>query len=272
MRFEIFTLFPEFFVSPLDSSILKRARTAGAIELDVHDIRDAASDKHRVCDDAPFGGGAGMVMKAEPVAQSIERVLKFEVGSQEAPCPIILMSPQGRTLNDAIVRELAALPRLALLCAHYEGLDERAIEAIVTDEISVGDYVLTGGEAAALILMDAVSRFVPGVLGNEASAPDDSFAHGLLEAPHYTRPAEWRGREVPEVLLSGDHARIARWRQKEGLRRTIHRRLDLIHGRELSSEERLLVAEILAEDEARKRESGRGDKSVPSVKSESEDV
>ena len=195
-----------------------------------------------------------MVMKAEPVAQSVERVLEWEAGSGPPPCPIILMSPQGRTLNDRIVRELCRHPRLVLLCAHYEGLDERAVEALVTDEISIGDYVLTGGEVAALVVMDAVSRWVPGVLGNEESVAGDSFGDGLLEAPHYTRPAEWRGRGVPEVLLSGDHARIERWRRREGLRRTIHRRLDLIHKRELSDEERLLMAEILAEDEAHKRQ------------------
>lgn len=265
MRFEIFTLFPDFFASPLESSILKRAQVAGAVEVGVHDIREAATDKHHVCDDAPFGGGAGMVMKAEPVAKSVERVLEWEAGSGAPPCPIILLSPQGRTLNDRMVRELSEHSQLALLCAHYEGIDERAVEAVVTDEISVGDYVLTGGETAALVLMDAVARFVPGVLGNEESAHGDSFADGLLEAPHYTRPAIWREREVPEVLLSGDHARIERWRRKERLRRTIHRRLDLIHKRELSDDERLLMTEILAEDEARKREQGERDLSPKEI-------
>jgi tRNA (guanine37-N1)-methyltransferase len=228
MRFDVFTLFPGFFESPLDSSILKRARAAGALEVAVHDIRTWTTDRHHVCDDAPYGGGAGMVLKAEPVALALEDVLKFTVGHQEPSCPVILMSPQGRTLTQEIAEKLSTEPRVALLCGHYEGIDERVIAAAVTDEISIGDYVLTGGEIAALTVIDAVARHVPGVLGNADSAAGDSFAAGLLEAPHYTRPAEWRGQGVPEVLLGGHHGEVAKWRRRESLRRTWQRRPDLI--------------------------------------------
>ncbi len=227
MRFDIFTLFPAYFDGPFGSSILKRAIESGAISIGLHDIRDFAADKHRRADDAPFGGGAGMVMKAEPVARALESVLNFDVGSKP-PCPIIYLSPQGRTLNHKIVGELAALPRIALLCGHYEGIDERAIGSCVTDEISLGDFVLTGGESAAAVLVESVSRFVPDVLGNEASAAGDSFSNGLLEAPCYTRPANWRGMDVPETLLSGHHGEIEKWRFREGLRRTMLRRPELV--------------------------------------------
>ena len=228
MRFDVFTLFPDYFSGPLGSSILKRAIEAEKLSVNLHDIRDWTTDKHRSADDAPFGGGAGMILRPEPVARAIESVLNFDVGVCAPPCPIVYLSPQGRTLNQKIVEELAALPRIALLCGHYEGIDERAIEACVTDEISLGDFVLTGGEGAAAILIEAVARFVPEVLGNDLSARGDSFADGLLEAPHYTRPANWRGREVPEVLLSGHHANIVEWRFWEGLKRTLRRRPDLV--------------------------------------------
>ena len=228
MRFDVFTLFPAYFEGPLSTSILARAIGKGAIEVGLHDIRDWATDKHRVTDDYPFGGGAGMVMKAEPVARALEDVLKFEVGISKPPCPIVYLSPQGRTLNQNVVNELAALPQIALLCGHYEGVDERVIESCVTDEISLGDFVLTGGEGAAAILIEAVARWVPEVLGNQNSAPGDSFANGLLETPHYTRPAQWREREVPEILMSGHHAKIEEWRFKQGVQRTLERRPDLI--------------------------------------------
>ncbi|MBV9868399.1 MAG: tRNA (guanosine(37)-N1)-methyltransferase TrmD [Abitibacteriaceae bacterium] len=228
MRFDIFTLFPSYFEGPFHSSILKRAQSNGAIEIAVHDIRAWTTDRHHVCDDAPYGGGAGMVMKAEPVAKAIEDVLNLKVGPGEAACPVILMSPQGRRFSQAVAQELSQLPRVALLCGHYEGLDERAVELFVTDEISIGDYVLTGGEPAAAVIVDAVARLVPGVLGNEESAVGDSFADGLLEAPHYTRPVEWRGLRVPDVLLSGHHGEVAKWRWKEGLQRTLQRRPDLV--------------------------------------------
>jgi tRNA (guanine37-N1)-methyltransferase len=252
MKFDVFTLFPEFFAGPLTSSILKRGQASGALQIGVHDIRNWAEGKHRVCDDYPFGGGAGMVMKAEPVAAAIESVLNFnagpsgnaECGTRNAechdnstlrtqhstlkpPCPVILMTPQGRPFSQAIARELSEQPHLALLCGHYEGIDERAVNLLVTDEISIGDYVLTGGEAAALVIIEAVARLVPGVLGNEASPLEESFSEGLLEAPCYTRPALWRGQNVPEVLLSGHHGETARWKRREALKRTLERRPDL---------------------------------------------
>ena len=228
MQFDIFTLFPAFFDGPFGNSILKRARDSGVLHIALHDMRNWAEGRHRVCDDYPYGGGAGMVMKAEPVAAAVENVLNFKAGHEKSPCPVILMSPQGRAFTQAVAEELSTLPRLALLCGHYEGIDERAVEMLVTDEISIGDYVLTGGELAALVIVDAVARLVPGVLGNEQSAAHDSFTDRLLEAPHYTRPAEWRGVAVPEVLLSGHHGEVARWRFKEALRRTLQRRPDLI--------------------------------------------
>jgi tRNA (guanine37-N1)-methyltransferase len=228
MRFDIFTLFPTFFEGPFGHSILKRGLDKGLLEVGIHDIRDWTHDRHRTVDDYPFGGGAGMVMKAEPVANALEDVLKFNAGVSAPPCPVILMTPQGRRFNQRIAEELAAHPRLAFLCGHYEGIDERAVEACVTDEISIGDYILTGGESAAAIIVEAVARLVPGVLGNEQSAAGESFSHGLLEAPHYTRPAVWRGREVPPVLLSGNHGEIEKWRFREGLRRTWLRRPELV--------------------------------------------
>jgi tRNA (guanine37-N1)-methyltransferase len=227
MRFDIFTLFPDFFAGPFNNSILKRAQAAGALEIGIHDIRNWAPGKHRVCDDYPFGGGAGMVMKPEPVAAALEDVLNFNAVLQEPPCPVVLLSPQGRVFTQTVAQELSAWPRLALLCGHYEGIDERAVELLVTDEISIGDYVLTGGELAAAVVIDAVARLVPGVLGNAESAAHDSFSNGLLEAPQYTRPAEWRGQPVPEVLLSGHHGKVAEWRLRQSLRRTRQRRPDL---------------------------------------------
>jgi tRNA (guanine37-N1)-methyltransferase len=237
MRFDIFTLFPGFFVSPLESSILGRAQKNRVLEVGVHDIRAWTDDKHHVCDDVPYGGGAGMVMKAEPVARAVEDVLKWDAVSQagQPPCPVILMSPQGRPFSQEIARELSGHSRIAILCGHYEGIDERAIAMLVTDEISVGDYVLTGGEVASLIVMDAVARLIPGVLGNEQSAQSDSFQDGLLEAPHYTRPQEWRSLKVPDVLLSGHHAEIEKWRRRQGLRRTFARRRDLVEKIEYSN-------------------------------------
>jgi len=228
MRFDILTLFPEYFGGILASSILKRARESGAIEIGVHDIRSYATDKHHICDDAPYGGGAGMVMKAEPLALALEDVLKFAVGHGEPPCPVVLMTPQGRRFTQEVAHELSGHRQLCLVCGHYEGIDERFTECAVTDEISIGDYVTTGGEPAAAVILDAVARLVPGVLGNDDSARFDSFGDGLLEAPHYTRPAVWRERATPEVLLGGNHGVVERWRLKESLRRTALRRPDLI--------------------------------------------
>lgn len=223
MRFDVFSLFPESLLSYLKSSILKRAAQQGLIEVRLHNIRHWATNRHRMTDDVPYGGGSGMVMKPEPIFAAVEGVL-----GTPPNCPVILMTPQGRPFTQRVAAELAQHPRLALLCGHYEGVDERVRTHLVTDEISIGDYVLTGGELAALVVIDAVSRLIPGVLGAEDGAQNDSHATGLLEYPHYTRPAEFRSWHVPDVLLSGNHARIARWRQEQALKRTRERRPDLL--------------------------------------------
>ncbi|HVN55806.1 MAG TPA: tRNA (guanosine(37)-N1)-methyltransferase TrmD [Anaerolineaceae bacterium] len=233
MRFDVFSLFPDVFTPYLETSILQRARQRGLIEVHLHDIRAWTTDRHHVTDDIPYGGGGGMVMKPEPVFTAVETVL----GSPQAS-PVILLTPQGRTLNQKIVAELATEPRLALLCGRYEGVDERIRQHLVSDEISIGDYVLTGGELPALILIDAISRLIPGVLGDPDGAMDDSHASGLLEYPHYTRPTEFRDWEVPEVLLSGNHAQINRWRREQSLLRTLQRRPDLLANADLSESDR----------------------------------
>ena len=237
MRFDVFTLFPEVFMPYIDASIIARARARGLVDIALHNIRDWTTDRHHVVDDEPYGGGGGMVMKPEPIFAAVEGVL----GSPPA-CPVILLTPQGRPFTQSVARELAQQPHLALLCGRYEGVDERVREHLVTDEISIGDYVLTGGELAALVVMDAVTRLLPGVLGDPDAPAKDSYAHGLLEHPHYTRPPVFRGWEVPEVLRSGDHARIARWRREQSLRRTWERRPDLLAHADLTDEERTLLA------------------------------
>ncbi|MCW5888743.1 MAG: tRNA (guanosine(37)-N1)-methyltransferase TrmD, partial [Anaerolineales bacterium] len=221
MQVDVFTLFPELFPAYLEASILGRAQQANLLSVGVHNIREYATDKHQVTDDTPFGGGGGMVMKPEPIFAAVEAVL----GTPPA-ASVILLSPQGRVFTQAIAQELAQQPRLALLCGRYEGVDERVRQHLATDEISIGDFVLTGGELPALLLIDAVARNLPGVLGQADGALTDSHATGLLEGPHYTRPAEFRGWGVPPELLSGDHARIARWRHQQALRRTAERRPD----------------------------------------------
>jgi tRNA (guanine37-N1)-methyltransferase len=236
LRFDLFTLFPEICAAYLQESILKRAQAAGLIEVALHDIRDHAGGKHKVTDDLPYGGGGGMVMKPGPVFAAVENVLGDEAA--RAGLPVILLTPQGRPFTQAVAGELSRLPRLALICGRYEGFDERIRQHLATDEISLGDFVLTGGELAALAVVDAVSRLLPGVLGDPTGAEDDSHASGLLEYPHYTRPPEFRGWTVPDVLLSGDHARIARWRHQESLRRTFLRRPDMLLKLELSEEDR----------------------------------
>ena len=232
MRIDIFTLFPEIFAGVFDESILKRARVARLLEIDLHDIRDATTDKHHVADDSPFAGGGGMVMKPEPIFAAVEAVL-----GAAPQMPIILLTPQGRVFDQSIARELAAHAHLALICGHYEGVDERVREHLVTDEISIGDYVLTGGEIPAMVIVDAVARLIPGVLGDPSAPMHDSHASSLLEGPHYTRPAEFRGWTAPEMLLSGNHAQIAAWRRRESLRRTFERRPDLLGKAELSKED-----------------------------------
>jgi tRNA (guanine37-N1)-methyltransferase len=229
MRFDVFTLLPETFTPYLQASILQKAAERGLVKIALHNIRDWARDKHHTTDDTPYGGGGGMVMKPEPVFEAVESVLGPEPG-----CPVILLTPQGRVFNHAVAEELVQHERIALLCGRYEGVDERIRERLVSDEISIGDYVLTGGELPALILIDAVSRLIPGVLGDPDGATDDSHASGLLEYPHYTRPPEFRGQAVPEVLLSGDHAKIEQWRREQSLLRTLKRRPDLLKSAALS--------------------------------------
>lgn len=240
MRVDVFSLFPEVFPSYLESSILKRAQEAGLLEVGLHNIRDYATDKHKVTDDEPYGGGGGMVMKPEPIFGAVQAVL-----GQPPGAPVILLSPQGRVFNQGLAQELSALPHFALLCGRYEGVDERVRQHLVSDEISIGDYVLTGGELPALIVIDAVTRLLPGALGAEDGAARDSHASGLLEGPHYTRPPEFRGWGVPEVLRSGDHAEIERWRRQQALKRTQARRPDLLDADNLSQQDR----ELLEEDE-----------------------
>jgi tRNA (guanine37-N1)-methyltransferase len=242
MEFDVFTLLPEVFPPYLESSILQRARQRGLLKVRVHNIRDWAADKHHVTDDQPYGGGGGMVMKVEPVCAALESVL-----GPDTDCPVILLTPQGRVFTQRIASELAQQPRLALLCGRYEGVDERIRQHLVTDEISIGDYVLTGGELPALILIDALARLLPGVLGDPDGPFDDSHASGLLEYPHYTRPPEFRGWRVPDVLLSGDHARIAKWRREQSLRRTLERRPDLLEKAGLNEADRHILEQINGE-------------------------
>lgn len=242
MQFDIFSLLPEVFEPYLESSILQRARQRSLIDVRLHNIRDFAHDKHHTTDDVPYGGGGGMVMKPEPVFEAVETVLGLQPGAHP-DFPVILLTPQGRVFDQSMATELARAPRLALLCGRYEGVDERIRRHVVTDEISVGDYVLTGGELPALLVVDAVSRLLPGVLGDPDGAVDDSHASGLLEYPHYTRPPDFRGETVPDVLISGDHARIQRWRREQSLLRTLERRPDLLGKAPLSSSDRKFLKE-----------------------------
>ena len=230
MQFEVFTLLPDIFPPYLDSSIIQRAWQRDLVSVRIHNIREYTQDRHHVTDDTPYGGGGGMVMKPEPVFKAIESVL----GSPPA-CPVILLDPQGRVFSQAVAEELSQHRQLALICGRYEGIDERIREHLATDEISIGDYVLTGGELPALVLIDAVTRLIPGVLGDPDGAVDDSHASGLLEYPHYTRPPEFRGWEVPGVLLSGNHGEIDRWRREQSLLRTFAKRPDLLEKAELNA-------------------------------------
>jgi len=245
LRFDIFTLFPPMFEGPFGESIIKRARENGLISVHLHNIRDYAPDRHAVTDDTPYGGGGGMVMKAPPIFFAVEAVLGLpprgaDEPRPEPPCPIILMTPQGRPFTQRVAEELAAYPRLALLCGRYEGVDERVMPYL-DGELSLGDFILTGGEIAALAVVDAVARLLPGVLGNQASHVSESFEEGLLEHPQYTRPPVFRGAEVPVVLQSGDHGRIARWRRWKALKLTEERRPDLFARLELSPADRKLL-------------------------------
>ena len=221
MRIDILTLFPEICRAPLNESMMKRAQTSGALDVRIHNLRDWTTDKHRMADDSPFGGGQGMVMKPEPVFAAVESLKGDDA-------KVLLMTPQGRPFTQAMASELSLGTHLIIICGHYEGIDHRVTEHLVDDEISIGDYVLTNGAIAAVVVVDAVARLLPGVLGHEQSAADDSFSHGLLEAPQYTRPAEFRGWKIPEILLSGDHAQIAAWRREQAILRTKQNRPDLL--------------------------------------------
>lgn len=239
MLFDVFSLFPEVFEPYLQTSILQRAQARDLLEVRLHNIRAWATDKHHITDEEPYGGGGGMVMKAEPIFAAVEDVL----GAPPA-CPVILLTPQGRTFSQGMAEKLLQHERLGLLCGRYEGIDERVRQHLVTDEISIGDYVLTGGELPALVLIDAIARLIPGALGDPQGARKDSHASGLLEYPHYTRPADFRGWQVPEALVSGDHARIERWRREQALLRTWQRRPDLLEYAELSPADRAFLASL----------------------------
>jgi len=266
IHFDIFTLFPAMFGGVLGESIVKRALDKGLISVALHNIRDFTTDRHHVCDDTPYGGGGGMIMKPEPIFRAVETVLSQSAGWTLPPdaandklpswdaaapvalpddTPIILLTPQGRTFTQRVAAELSAYPRLALLCGRYEGVDERVIDQLVTDEISIGDFVISGGELGAMIVLDAVTRLLPGALGYELGAHQDSHApglDGLLEGPQYTRPPSFRGAEIPAILTSGHHANVARWRREQALLRTLQRRPDLLEQATLAKADRKFLA------------------------------
>ena len=251
MKFDILTLFPNMFSSPLHESILGKAVEKGLIQIQTINIRDFTLDKHQVVDDAPYGGGQGMVMKVEPIARAIE-----SVKSQNRSARTIYLTPQGKPFHQDLARSLSTQSHLILLCGRYEGVDERARELFIDEEISIGDYVLTGGELAAMVLVDAVSRFIPGVLGSDRSAEEDSFFNSLLEYPQYTRPVDFRGSRVPEVLLSGNHSAISLWRRREAIRRTSLRRPDLLAEANLTDEQKAFLQEVLQQNRREKAENG----------------
>ena len=248
MRCVVLTLFPDMVAPVLGQSILKRAQEKGLLEVSVQNLRDHTFDRHKTADDVPYGGGAGMVMKAEPILQAVDALRAAYQSSDPAILRVIVPSPQGRPFTQELAQSLAQDTRVVVfLCGHYEGIDERVQLALRPEEISIGDYVLTGGELAALVMIDASARLIPGVLGDAASAVEESFAEGLLEYPHYTRPAEVRGMAVPEVLVSGHHEVIRVWRRKEALRNTYLKRPDLLRDRELGPEDRQLLNEVMQE-------------------------
>jgi len=283
IHFDIFTLFPGMFDGLFADSILKRAQEAGVLSVALHNIRDYAAGRHRVTDDTPYGGGGGMVMKPEPICRAVETVLnqrpgwRFESDAEPADqpaaapepilpldVPVILLSPQGRTFTQKVAEELAEHKRIALICGRYEGVDERVRTHLVTDELSIGDFVISGGELAAAIVVDAVTRLQPGALGCEMGAFEDSFATGLLEYPQYTRPAAFRGEGIPEILTSGDHAKVARWRREQALLRTWQRRPDLLDSAPLSAADRAFLARLEAEAVAQASQAaGAGDPFAP---------
>jgi len=241
MRIDILCLFPEMFISPFSQSIIKRAKERELVDIVTHNIRDYTQDKHHTVDDYPYGGGAGMVLKPEPVFEAVEAIVRqFSVNEM----PIILLTPQGRLFTQSVAKELALHPRFMLICGHYEGWDERVRENLATDEISIGDYVLSGGELAAMVVVDAIIRLIPGALGSQSSAADDSHSNGLLEYPQYTRPEVYRGWSVPQVLLSGNHGEVAQWRRLQSILRTAERRPDLLEKANLCDKEKQWISEI----------------------------
>jgi tRNA (guanine37-N1)-methyltransferase len=237
MRFDIITIFPEMFSSVFAGGVIRKAVDKGLMEIFVHDLRDYTSDKHRQVDDRPYGGQEGMVLKPEPLFRAVEAIRTSEASR------VVLLSPQGRTMDARLAEDIAGTSQVILICGRYEGVDERVVEELVDEEISIGDYVITGGEPAAVVVVDAVSRFIPGVVGRLESVRHDSFAEGRLDFPHYTRPRDFRGMKVPSILFSGDHARIERWRRKKALEKTSVTRPDLLH-RELTPEEQEILDEI----------------------------
>ncbi|MEO6391021.1 MAG: tRNA (guanosine(37)-N1)-methyltransferase TrmD [Pyrinomonadaceae bacterium] len=228
LRFDIVTIFPEFFGEVFDFGIIRRARAAGLLSVRAHDLRHWTHDKHHIVDDRPFGGGDGMVMKPEPIFEAVEELTGEKAGACPAGTRVVLLSPQGKRLTQALAQELSAADQIVVICGRYEGVDERVAQTLITEEISIGDYVLSGGEPAAVVLVDAVTRLLPGALGSETSALTESFATGLLDYPHYTRPPEFRGMRVPEVLIGGHHGEIERWRQEQALEKTKKNRPDLL--------------------------------------------
>ncbi len=251
MVFDVLTIFPGFFQGMLEHGLLKRAMAAGQVEVRLHDLRDFTEDRHRTVDDRPFGGGPGMVFKPEPIFRAVEALKESAAAGK---FPVILLSPQGRLLTQAVAEEFAQQKRIVLISGRYEAVDERVTEHLATDELSIGDYILSGGELAAAVVIEVVTRLLPGVLGNEASRELESFApsqgigdgcrQGILDHPHYTRPADFRGLPVPEVLLSGDHDEVRRWRRRQALAKTWRRRPDLLHQASLTEEDRLMLEEI----------------------------
>jgi tRNA (guanine37-N1)-methyltransferase len=240
MQFDILTLFPGIFAGVFEESIIKRARESGLVTITLHNVRDYATGRHKITDDTPYGGGGGMIMKPEPIFAAAEAVLADEIEAT----PIILLTPKGRLFSQTVARELARRPRLLLICGRYEGVDERVHQHLATDEISIGDYVLSGGEIPAMVIVDAVTRLLPGVLGDPSATFEDSHAEGLLEYPHFTRPPVFRGHAVPDVLLSGHHAEITRWRRQEALRRTWEHRPDLLPSARLTKEDLAYIHQL----------------------------
>ncbi len=244
MRIDILTLFPPLFEAPFGFGIFKRAIDNGLVNINLVDIRDYTHDKHHTADDYPYGGGAGMVMKPEPIFEAVEAI-KEKLDDKGESLPVILLTPQGRLFSHKIAQELAQHQHIVLICGHYEGVDERVIEHLATDTISIGDYVLTGGELPAMVVADAVLRLIPGVLGSEESPLDDSHASGLLEYPQYTRPADFRGWQVPDILLSGNHAQIAKWHREQIIKRTLEKRPELLDKADLGTEDKRLVKRMM---------------------------